>query len=78
MRVVAEFTTEPFEGEGEPPPHATAALAAARAADLECDFGPLGTTVAGDADAVLPALADVMRAALSHGASRITVQVSGA
>jgi uncharacterized protein YqgV (UPF0045/DUF77 family) len=75
MRVVAEFTTEPFVGEGEPPTHATAALEAAKAAGLECDFGPLGTSVAGDADDVVYALGDVLRAALSHGATRVTLQV---
>ena len=50
MRVEAEFTTEPFRGEGEPPEHATAALEAARDAGLECEFGPLGTSVRGERD----------------------------
>jgi uncharacterized protein YqgV (UPF0045/DUF77 family) len=75
MRVVAEFTTEPFAGEGEPPAHATAALEAARAPGVECEFGPLGTRVAGDADEVLDALGAAMRAALAHGAWRVTLQV---
>lgn len=75
MRVEAEFTTEPFRGEGEPPEHATAALAAAREAGLECDFGPLGTSVRGDRDAVLATLASVVAAGLDHGADQITFQV---
>jgi uncharacterized protein YqgV (UPF0045/DUF77 family) len=75
MRVVAEFTTEPFTGEGEPPVHAVAALEAAKAAGVECEFGPLGTKVSGDADQVLGALDAVLRAALSNGASRVTLQV---
>ncbi|MDP3892921.1 thiamine-binding protein [Nocardioides sp.] len=75
MRLVAEFTTEPFHGEGEPPAHALAALQAAEAAGLDCEFGPLGTTVRGDADEVVRALADVLRAALARGASRVTLQV---
>lgn len=75
MRLVAEFTTEPFHGEGEPPTHARAALEAAEAAGLDCEFGPLGTTVRGDADEVVRALTDVLRAALAHGASRVTLQV---
>lgn len=75
MRLVAEFTTEPFHGEGRPPAHAEAALAAARDGGLECDFGPLGTTVTGEGDDVVHALADVLRAALSHGATRVTLQV---
>ena len=75
MRVRAEFTTEPFHGEGEPPPHALAALEIVRAAGLSPDFGPLGTGVAGEAEAVIAALGEVLRAALSQGATRVTVQV---
>lgn len=75
MRLVAEFTTEPFHGEGAPPGHAVAALEAAEDAGLDCEFGPLGTTVRGDADEVVRALGDVLRAALAHGASRVTLQV---
>lgn len=78
MRLVAEFTTEPFHGEGEPPEHAVAALRAVEDAGLECEFGPLGTRVIGDADEVVGALADVLRAALSYGATRVTVQVEPA
>ena len=72
MRVEAEFTTEPFKGEGEPPEHATAALEAARAAGLECEFGPLGTSVRGERDAVLATLAAIAAAGLDHGADQIT------
>lgn len=75
MRVEAEFTTEPFRGEGEPPEHATAALEVARAAGLECDFGPLGTSVRGERDAVLATLAAIAAAGLDHGADQITFQV---
>lgn len=78
MRLVAEFTTEPFHGEGAPPPHAVAALEAAQDAGLDCEFGPLGTSVRGDADDVVHALADVLRAALAHGATRVTLQVEPA
>jgi len=75
MRLDAEFTTEPFHGEGEPPAHATAALEAARAAGLDCEFGPLGTSVRGERSALLAALAGVVDAALEHGADRVTLQV---
>jgi uncharacterized protein YqgV (UPF0045/DUF77 family) len=75
MRLVAEFTTEPFHGEGEPPAHVTAALRAAEDAGLTCDFGPFGTAARGEADDVVRALGDVLRAALSHGATRVTLQV---
>jgi uncharacterized protein YqgV (UPF0045/DUF77 family) len=75
MRLEAEFTTEPFHGEGEPPAHATAALDAARAAGLDCEFGPLGTSVRGEKAALLGALSGVVDAALEHGADRVTLQV---
>ncbi|MEO6880622.1 MAG: thiamine-binding protein [Mycobacteriaceae bacterium] len=69
----AEFTTEPFRGGDDPPAHALAAFEVVREAGLDHDFGPLGTAVAGEADAVVQALADVQRAALAHGASRVTL-----
>ncbi|GAA3832942.1 helix-turn-helix domain-containing protein [Nocardioides panacisoli] len=75
MRLDAEFTTEPFRGEDDPPPHATAALEAARSAGLDCVFGPLGTSISGERSVLLAALADVVDAALEHGADRVTLQV---
>ncbi|GAA4055291.1 hypothetical protein [Actinomadura miaoliensis] len=75
MRLEAEFTTEPFHGEGDPPAHAVESLRVAQAAGLTCDFGPLGTFVSGEDDVLLPALARVLATALAHGASRITLQV---
>jgi uncharacterized protein YqgV (UPF0045/DUF77 family) len=75
MRLEAEFTTEPFRGEGAPPAHATAALEAARAAGLDCEFGPLGTSVSGEREELLAALSGVVAAALEHGADRVTLQV---
>ena len=75
MRLVAEFTTEPFDVEGSPPAHATEALRAAEQAGLECDFGPLGTQVRGEQDLLLTALPGVLGAALNAGASQVTLQV---
>ncbi len=75
MRVVAEFTTEPFHGEGEPPAHARRAWDVVLAAGLTGDFGPLGTEVEGDREAVLDALREVMGVALDAGATRITLQL---
>ncbi|OJF77846.1 thiamine-binding protein [Nocardia seriolae] len=76
MRLRAEFTTEPFHGEGEaPPPHAVAALEIAESAGLECDFGPLGTLVAGTDEKLLPVLGEIMATAFAHGATRVTMQV---
>ena len=75
MRVVAEFTTEPFHGEGEPPAHAQRAWEVVQAAGLHGDFGPLGTEVEGERDRVLDALREVMAVALDAGATRITLQL---
>lgn len=76
MYVRAEFTTEPFEGEGEPPAHAVAARDSLRAAGLDPDFGPLGTSISGQRDAILPALTSMLDTALDAGADRITMQIS--
>ncbi|MEV4648710.1 hypothetical protein [Saccharopolyspora sp. NPDC049357] len=76
MMLRAEFTTEPFEGEGEPPAHALAARDCLLAAGLDPDFGPLGTAISGDRERLLPALAEVLDKALAAGASRITLQVT--
>jgi uncharacterized protein YqgV (UPF0045/DUF77 family) len=75
MRLVAEFTTEPFEVDGQPPAHATEAFQAAQDAGLECDFGPLGTSVRGEQELLLPALTGVMEAAFANGATQVTLQV---
>lgn len=76
MMLRAEFTTEPFEGEGEPPAHALAARDCLLAAELEPDFGPLGTSITADRERLLPALAEVLDKALAAGANRITLQVT--
>lgn len=75
MRLVAEFTTEPFDVEGQPPAHATEAFQAAQDAGLDCDFGPLGTSIRGEEELLLPALTGVLEAAFAHGASQVTLQV---
>lgn len=75
MRLVAEFTTEPFDVEGQPPAHATEAFQAAQEAGLDCEFGPLGTSVRGEEDQLLPALPGVLQAAFAGGASQVTLQV---
>ncbi|MFC4000649.1 helix-turn-helix domain-containing protein [Prauserella oleivorans] len=75
MELEAEFTSEPFRGEGEPPAHAVKAREAAELAGLRTEFGPLGTSARGDADAVLGALPAIARAALDSGATRLTLRV---
>jgi uncharacterized protein YqgV (UPF0045/DUF77 family) len=75
MRLVAEFTTEPFAGEGDTPAHATETLHVVEEAGLRCDFGPLGTSITGEDDTLLPVLERVLATALTHGATRISLQV---
>lgn len=75
VQVRAEFTTEPFHGEGEPPAHVAAAAQPLEYAGLSPDLGPLGTAVGGSADEVLPAIAEAMAAAFASGATRFTLQV---
>ncbi|WP_158888940.1 helix-turn-helix domain-containing protein [Amycolatopsis anabasis] len=76
MELKAEFTTEPFRGEGEPPEHAVRANEAALEAGLSTDFGPLGTAVRGEPQALLDALPAIARAALEGGATRLTLQLT--
>lgn len=74
MRVRVEFTTEPFHGEDDQlPAHVTAAADVLRYAGLSPDLGPLGTSVEGDADAVVDAVALALKEALAHGATRVTL-----
>ncbi|MEW2502225.1 helix-turn-helix domain-containing protein [Amycolatopsis sp. NPDC047767] len=75
MELEAEFTSEPFQGEGAPPEHAVRARDAARDAGLDTDFGPLGTLARGPADQLMNALPAIARAALEGGATRVTVQL---
>lgn len=72
----AEFTTEPFRGEGEPPEHAVRAREAAAKAGLAVEFGPLGTTARGESGDLIDALPAIARAALDGGATRFTLQLS--
>jgi uncharacterized protein YqgV (UPF0045/DUF77 family) len=76
VELEAEFTTEPFRGEGEPPAHAVRAHEAATRAGLSTDFGPLGTAVRGEAQALLDALPAIARAALEGGATRLTLRLT--
>ncbi|SFA90425.1 HTH domain-containing protein [Amycolatopsis marina] len=78
MELEAEFTTEPFRGEGSPPEHATLARDAALTAGLSVDFGPLGTAARGEREAVLDALPAIARAALDAGATRFTLRLGSA
>lgn len=76
VELTAEFTTEPFHGEGPLPDHVVRAREAAAEAGLEIEFGPLGTTVRGEAEPLLDALPAIASAAFAGGATRFTLQVS--
>jgi uncharacterized protein YqgV (UPF0045/DUF77 family) len=75
MALMVEFTIEPFVP-GEPGPHVRAAVAAAERSGLAVDFGPFGTAVTGDDEAVLAAVDRILRAAVAAGATRISLQVA--
>jgi uncharacterized protein YqgV (UPF0045/DUF77 family) len=74
VALLAEFTIEPFV-EGEPGPHVRAAVEAAERSGVTVDFGPFGTTVSGDDEAVLTAVDRLLRAATGAGATRVSLQV---
>lgn len=76
MPASAEFTVEPFVP-GDPGPHVTAAIDAARATGAAVEVGPFATAVSdADQERVLAAVDAALRAALRNGASRVSVQVS--
>ena len=62
MTLELEFTVEPFE--------------AARTTGGVLTVGPFGTSLAGEREQVLAAVAEVVRAAIGAGATRVTLQVS--
>ena len=78
MRVRVEFTTEPFRGEAGLPGHVRAAAEPFSQAGLEPDLGPLGTSVEGEAEAVVAAIGQALTGALRGGATRITLQLERA
>ncbi|WP_173862021.1 thiamine-binding protein [Streptomyces sp. TLI_053] len=75
MRLMVEFTTEPFELDTFPP-HAVAARKVVDEAGLDVAVGPFGTGAEGEADQVLAAVSKLLRESLDAGATRISVQVS--
>jgi uncharacterized protein YqgV (UPF0045/DUF77 family) len=75
VALTVEFTIEPFV-DGAPGPHVRAAVAAAERSGLAVDFGPFGTVVTGDDEAVLAAVDRILRAAVAAGATRVSLQVA--
>ena len=75
MTATAEFTIEPFV-DGAPGPHVQAAIAVAEEAGLEVEGGPFGTAVTGETPAVVSTVDAVLRAAVEHGATRVSLQLT--
>ncbi|MFD0530761.1 thiamine-binding protein [Kitasatospora arboriphila] len=75
MRLMVEFTTEPFELDGFPD-HAKAARRVVDEAGLDVSVGPFGTSAEGDAEQALAAVTRLLRETLEAGATRISVQIS--
>ena len=75
MAVIGEILVEPFVP-GNPGRHVHAAWQAAESAGATLEVGPFGTVVrATTPDAVLRALDAAVRAAVEHGATRVSTQV---
>jgi uncharacterized protein YqgV (UPF0045/DUF77 family) len=70
----AEFMVEPFEV-GNPGAHVTAAVNAVRRLGFDPAMGPFGTTIEGEAEAVIDAVKEMLDAATAAGASRISLQI---
>jgi len=88
VTATAEFTIEPFV-DGAPGPHVQAAIAVAEEAGLEVEVGPFGTSVTlevevgpfgtsvtGETPAVVSTVDAVLRAAVEHGATRVSLQLT--
>ncbi|KQV04646.1 hypothetical protein ASE03_10745 [Kitasatospora sp. Root187] len=75
MRLMVEFTTEPFELDTFPE-HAVAARKVVDEAGLDVAVGPFGTGAEGEAEQVLAAVTKLLHETLAAGATRISVQVS--
>ncbi|CAG7653660.1 conserved hypothetical protein [Actinacidiphila bryophytorum] len=76
VRLRLEFTTEPFDLD-EPPRHAVVAREVVEDGTLDAvDVGPFGNTAEGSADAVVAAVAELLRRTLAAGATRVSLQVS--
>ena len=75
VTATAEFTIEPFV-DGAPGPHVQAAIAVAEEAGLEVEVGPFGTSVTGETSVVVSTVDALLRAAIDHGATRVSLQVT--
>jgi len=71
-----EILVEPFK-EDQPGPHVAAAVGAFEQAGLDVEMGPFATTVDGELDAVVDALAIALKSSFAAGADRIRVSLEG-
>jgi len=70
----AEFMIEPFV-EGSLGPPVIAGIEAVTDQGFDPRVEAFGTTIEGDADPIIRALANMLNAAMAAGATRVTVQV---
>ncbi len=70
-----EFFVEPFT-EGQPGPHVVAAIKAVEGMGLHVEVGPFDNVVTGDPDVLVMAAASMLGQALTHGATRISMQIA--
>jgi uncharacterized protein YqgV (UPF0045/DUF77 family) len=70
----AEFMIEPFV-EGSLGPPVLAGIEAVTDRGFEPRIGAFGTTIEGDVEMIVVALAEMLDAAMAAGATRVTVQV---
>ena len=75
VTATAEFTIKPFV-DGAPGPHVRAAIAVAEEAGLDVEIGPFGTSVTGETSVVVSTVDALLRAAIDHGATRVSLQVT--
>ncbi|GJM37601.1 MAG: DNA-binding protein [Acidimicrobiales bacterium] len=73
--IAAEFLVEPFV-EGSPGAHVTAAVDAFAAHEIEVELGPFASSAEGDVDAMADAIAEMIRAAMTNGATSIQLRVA--
>ena len=73
-QVRIEFTVEPFV-DGQPGPHVLSAVGAVEDEGLAVDVGPFSSQAVGSAEQAASAVAQLLRAALANGATRVSLQV---
>lgn len=75
--ITVEFTIEPFV-DGDPPAYVIAAVDAVSAMGLHVEVGPFGSLFAAPDAVVGDAVAALVRAAYSHGATHVAISTERA